>query len=252
MADKLRVLQEIYPPEQKATVPHAVVVNDMVYASGLSGTDPVTGEPCGDLKRQVATALQHMRRLVEKAGGSLDNVGRGVGFCTRLEDRDLVDQVWMDVFPDPNDKPAFKVLLADLPPGQLVRIDCVALLGARRTRIDIPNVTAHDPTVKIGNLVFTSRCHGNDQATGKIVEGGLEAQARQTFENLATLMKLAGGSEANITQITTFGREPDYLPVAKSVFEARFSNPATRPRLNQTVNFVSPSMAVAVEAMAVL
>jgi 2-iminobutanoate/2-iminopropanoate deaminase len=252
MADKLRVLHEIYPPEQKATVPHAVVIDNMVYACGLSGTDPVTGEPCGDLKRQVATALQHMRRLVEKAGGSLDNVGRAVGFCTRVEDRDLVDQVWMDVFPDPNDKPAFKVLLADLPAGQLVRIDCVALLGERRTRIDIPNVSAHDPTVRIGNLVFTSRCHGNDQTTGKIVDGGLEAQARQTFENLATLMKLAGGTEANITQITTFGREPDYLPVARKVFETRFSDSSRRPRFNQTVNFVSPSMAIAIEAMAVL
>jgi 2-iminobutanoate/2-iminopropanoate deaminase len=252
MADTLRVLQEIYPPEPKATVPHAVVVNNMVYASGLSGTDPVTGQPCGDLKRQVATALQHMRRLIEKAGGSLDNIGRAVGFCTRVEDRDLVDQVWMDVFPDPNDKPAFKVLLADLPPGHLARIDCVALLGERRSRIDIPNVSAHDPTVRIGNLVFTSRCHGNDQTTGKIVEGGLDAQARQTFENLATLVKLAGGTEANITQITTFGREPDYLPVAKRVFEARFSNPTVRPRFNQTVNFVSPSMAIAIEAMAVL
>ena len=252
MADKLRVFQEIYPPEPKATVPHAVVINDMVYACGLSGTDPVSGEPCGDLKRQIATALQHMRRLVEKAGGSLDHVGRAVGFCTRVEDRDLVDQVWMDVFPDPNDKPAFKVLLADLPPGQLVRIDCLALLGERRTRIDIPNVPAHDPTVRIGNLVFTSRCHGNDQATGKIVDGGLEAQAHQTLENLATLVKLAGGTERNITQITTFGREPDYLPVAKRMFEARFPDPSTRPRFNQTVNFVSPSMAIAIEAMAVL
>ncbi|HEY7269533.1 MAG TPA: RidA family protein, partial [Dehalococcoidia bacterium] len=165
---------------------------------------------------------------------------------------DMVDQVWMDVFPDPNDKPAFKVLVADLPPGQLVRIDCVALLGERRQRIDIPNVSAHDPTVKIGNWVFTSRCHGNDQATGKIVEGGLEAQARQTFENLATLVKLAGGSEANITQITTFGREPAYMPVAKKVFEERFPDPARRPRLNQTVNFVSSAMEVAIEMAAVL
>ena len=81
---------------------------------------------------------------------------------------------------------------------------------------------------------------------------GLEAQARQTFENLATLLKLAGGTEANITQITTFGREPDYLPAAKRVFEARFSDPNKRPRFNQTVNFVSPSMAIAIEAMAVL
>jgi len=252
MAEKLRVLQEIYPPEQKATVPHAVRVNDMVYANGLSGTDPVTGEPQGDLKRQIATALQHMRRLVEKAGGSIDNVGRAVGFCTRVEDRDMVDQVWMDMFPDPSDKPAFKVLVAELPPGQLVRIDAVALLGERRTRIDIPNVHAHDPTVKIGNWVFTSRCHGNDQATGKIVDGGLEAQARQTFDNLATLIKLAGGNEANVTQITTFGREADYMRVARHVFEQHWPDPAKRPQLNQTVNFVSPSMALAVEMTAVL
>src|SRR5215213_1063014 len=243
MAEKLRVLQEIYPPEQKATVPHAIRVTDMIYASGLSGTDPVTGEPQGDLKRQIATALQHMRRQVEKAGGSIDNVGRAVGFCTRVEDRDMVDQVWMDMFPDPNDKPAFKVLVADLPPGQLVRIDCLALLGERRTRIDIPNVHAHDPTVKIGNWVFTSRCHGNDQSTGKIVEGGLEAQARQTFDNLATLIKLAGGSQANVTQITTFGRDANYMPMAKQVFEERWPDPSKRPRLNQTVNFVSASMA---------
>jgi 2-iminobutanoate/2-iminopropanoate deaminase len=252
MSEKLRVLQEIYPPEQKATIPHAVRVNDMLYASGLSGTDPVTGEPQGDLKRQIATALQHMRRLVERAGGSIDNVGRGVGFCTRVEDRDMVDQVWMDMFPDPNDKPAFKVLVADLPPGHLVRIDAVALLGERRTRIDIPNVHAHDPTVKIGNWVFTSRCHGNDQSTGKIVGGGLEAQARQTFDNLSTLIKLAGGSDANVTQITTFGREAAYMPVAKKVFEERWPDPNQRPRLNQTVNFVSSAMEVAIEMAAVL
>ncbi len=252
MDSKLQVLQEIYPPDPKATVPHAVRVNDMLYASGLSGTDPVTGAIQGDLKRQIATALQHMRRLMEKAGGSIDNIGRCVGFCTRVEDRQMVDDVWMDLFPDPSDKPAFKVLVADLPPGHLVRIDMVALLSERRTRIDIPNVPAHDPTVKIGNWVFTSRCHGNDQSTGKIVEGGLEAQARQTFDNLATLIKLAGGSEANITQITTFTRDADYISTVRRIFEERFPDATKRPQLNQTVNFVSPSMQVAIEMMAVL
>jgi enamine deaminase RidA (YjgF/YER057c/UK114 family) len=164
----------------------------------------------------------------------------------------MVDQVWMDMFPDPNDKPAFKVLVADLPPGHLVRIDCVALLGERRTRFDIPNVTAHDPTVRIGNWVFTSRCHGNDQATGKIVEGGLEAQARQTLTNLATLLKSAGGTQDNVTQITTFAREADYKLIARKVFEEFFPDPAKRPQLNQLVNFVSPSMAMAAEMVAVL
>jgi enamine deaminase RidA (YjgF/YER057c/UK114 family) len=227
-------------------------VNDMVYAAGLSPADPVTGEVTGDIRAQTAAALTKLKQLVEGAGGSLDNVGRAAGFCTSLPDRQVVDEVWMTVFPDINDKPAFKVLLAELPPGHLVRIDAVALLGERRTRFDIPNVTAHDPTVRIGNWVFSSRCHGNDHATGKIVEGGAEAEARQTLENLATLIRSAGGTEANITQITTFGRDDSYLEPARRAFEQRFPDPARRPALNQVVNFVSPQMQVAMEMVAVL
>jgi 2-iminobutanoate/2-iminopropanoate deaminase len=249
---KLQRLTEIYPASARATMPLGVRVNDMVYTGSLAGIDLVTGEPAGDLKRQIGTALQHMRRLVERAGGSIDNIGRAVGFCTRVEDRDLVDQVWMDVFPDPNDKPAFKVLLAELPEGQLVRIDALALLGETRTRIDIPNVVAHDPTVKIGNWVFSSRCHGNDQTTGKIVEGGLEAEARQTLENLCTLVTLAGGTPANITQITTFGHDDSYLEPVRRIFEQRFPDASKRPELNQVVNFVSARMQVAMEMVAVL
>ena len=252
MAAALKRLNEIYPPNVKSAVPLGLRVNDMVYTTSLSAADPATGECSGDVKEQTAKALQHMKDLIERAGGSLDNVARGVGYCTKAEDRTPVDEVWMEMFPDSNDKPAMKVLLAELPPGQLVRIDALALLGGRRTRIDIPNVSAHDPTVKIGNWVFSSRCHGNDQATGQIVEGGLPAEAKQTLENLATLIKLAGGSEANIVQITTFGREPEYLAVARKAFEERFPDPAKRPALNQVVNFVSPRMQVAMEMLAVL
>lgn len=251
MAD-LKHLHEVYPTLPQALMPMGLRVNDMVFAGGLHAGDPVTGEATGDIRQQVAATLVKLREVMERAGGSLDNVGRAVGFATSLEDRNAVDEVWMQVFPDINDKPAFKVLLADLPPGHLVRIDAVGLLGQRRTRFDIPNVSAHDPTIRIGNLVFTSRCHGNDPATGKIVTGGVDAEARQTFDNLATLVKLAGGTEANITQITTFGRDTSYMEPTRRVFEERFPDPAKRPALHQLVNFVSGQMQVAIEMAAVL
>ncbi len=252
METKLRWLSEVYPAEARATVPFGVRVNDMLYAAGLSGTDPVSGEPAGGMREQTAKALQHLRTLVERAGGSIDNVGRAAAFCKAVEDRQVVDEVWMELFPNENDKPAFKVLLADLPPGHLVRIDAVALLGGRRRRFDIPKVSAHDPTVRIGNWVFSSRCHGNDQGTGEIVAGGAQAEARQTLENLTTLMRLAGGSEADIVQITSFGRDDSYIPAARLAFEERFPDAARRPALQQLVNFVSPRMQVAMEMVAVL
>ena len=250
MASALKRLHEVYPPEVKSTVPLGLRINDMVYTTSLSAADPVTGECSGDIKEQTRKALQHMKELIERAGGTLDNVARGVGYCTTPEDRTPVDEVWMEVFPNEQDKPAMKVLLAELPPGQLVRIDALALLGQTRKRIDIPNVSAHDPTIKIGNWVFSSRCHGNDQSTGQIVEGGVDAEARQTLENLTTLVKLAGGSESDIVQLTTFGREADYIPSAKKAYESRFAG--SKPALNQLVNFVSSRMQVAMEMLAVL
>lgn len=253
MTARLERLYEVYPPTTRATMPLGVRVNDLVYTTSLAGTDPETGQPiAGGVREQTAAALERMKDLVEGAGGSLDNVGRAVAFCTSVEDRALVDEVWTRVFPDPNDKPAFKVLLAELPDGHLVRIDALAQLGARRQRIDIPNVRAHDPTVRIGNWTFSSRCHGNDPATGQLIDGGLEAQVRQTFENLATLAALAGGSGSKILQITTFGRDASYLPVARRVFEQRFPGSASRPALNQLVNFVAGQMQSAVEMTAVL
>ncbi|MPZ48611.1 MAG: hypothetical protein GEU75_04735 [Dehalococcoidia bacterium] len=252
MPATLKRLNEVYPSDVKSTVPLGLRINDMLYTTSLNAADPVTGEISGDIREQTAKTLQNLKDMVEKAGGTLDNVARGVGYCTTPDDRTPVDEVWMEMFPNEKDKPAMKVLLGELPAGQLVRLDALVLLGAKRTRIDIPNVSAHDPTIKIGNWVITSRCHGNDQATGQIVEGGLDAEAKQTLTNLSTLIKLAGGSDSNIVQINTYGREADYIPAAKAAFEVHFPDPAKRPALNQQVNFVSSRMQVAMEMFAVL
>ena len=84
------------------------------------------------------------------------------------------------------------------------------------------------------------------------MEGGLEAEARQTLENLATLVKLAGGGEENIVQLNMFGRDDSYKETARRVFEERFPDPATRPTLHQLVNVVSSRMSLAIEMMALL
>ena len=248
----LRHLYEVYPPLPRATVPLGIRVNDMVYAGGIAGIDRASGKPAANLKAQMEAALRHLRDLVEGAGGSLDNVARATGFVSRPEDREPIYEPWDALFPDPADRPAFKALTAVLPRGHLVHLDAVALIGERRKRIDIPNVPARDPTVKIGNWLFSSRCHGNDQSTGQLVEGGLEAETRQTLVNLETLVGLAGGSPSNITQVTMFGHDVSYLPVTRRVFEERFPDASIRPALNQLVNVVTARFAIAIEMVAVL
>ena len=252
MAKSLRTFFEIYPADPRGTRPIGMRVNDVVYANGLAGVDLVTGEPAEDVTAQMSLILEHLRSLMEQAGGDLDGVVRCAAYVTNMEDRETIYGPWEELFPDPADRPALKALLAELPEGHLVHLDVFGLIGGVRTRIDIPNVHARDPGVRVGNVHFTSRCHGNDPTTGQIVEGGLEAEARQTMENLATLVGLAGGSEANIVQLNMFGRDDSYKEVARRVFEERFPDPATRPALHQLVNVVSNRMALAIEMMALL
>ena len=252
MAKSLRTFFEIYPADPRGTRPIGTRVNDVVYANGLAGVDLVTGEPAEDVTAQMSLILEHLRSLMEQAGGDLDGVVRCAAYVTNMEDRETIYGPWEELYPDPADRPALKALLAELPEGHLVHLDVFGLIGGKRTRIDIPNVHARDPGVRAGNVHFTSRCHANDPTTGVIVEGGLEAEARQTMENLATLVGLAGGSEENIVQLNMFGRDDSYKEVARRVFEERFPDAATRPALHQLVNVVSNRMALAIEMMAVL
>ena len=223
-----------------------------MYANGLAGVDLVTGEPAEGVTAQMSLILEHLRSLMEQAGGDLDGVVRCAAYVTNMEDRETIYGPWEELFPDPADRPALKALLAELPEGHLVHLDVFGIIGGKRTRIDIPNVHARDPGVRAGNVHFTSRCHANDPTTGQIVEGGLEAEARQTLENLLTLVGLSGGSEENIVQLNMFGRDDSYKEVARQVFEERFPDPATRPALHQLVNVVSNRMALAIEMMALL
>src|SRR3712207_6880046 len=48
--------------------------------------------------------------------------------------------------------------------------------------------------------------HGTDRATGAVAEG-VNAQVDRAFENVQTLVELAGGSLADVTQVTAFVRE---------------------------------------------
>lgn len=53
-----------------------------------------------------------------------------------------------------------------------------------------------------GKYVFVSGQIGLDPATGKMVEGGLEAQAKQVFENLKAVLVAAGTSLDNAVKMT--------------------------------------------------
>ena len=55
-----------------------------------------------------------------------------------------------------------------------------------------------------GNMIYASGQVGLDPATGKLVTGGIEAEARQAFANLAAVAAEAGASLGNAVKLTLF------------------------------------------------
>lgn len=246
---KLNELFEIYPDAPGATMPLGVRAGDLVYAGGLAGVDPVSGVPTGNLLAQTETALSHLARAVAGGGGGIDNIGRAVAFVTKAEDRMAVYDPWDAMFPDANDRPAFKVLVADLPPGQLVRIDGLAILGARRERGEIPGVPARDPSVRLGDWLFTSRVHGIHPDDG--VPGDARTEAVQNFENLSDLLDIHGFEPSDMVQITIFGNDSTYFEVARQACEQVFLAVGGDPAIRCVASPLAPKFKISAEMIAV-
>ena len=63
---------------------------------------------------------------------------------------------------------------------------------------------AHMFPVGEGHIVYSSGQIGLDPATGKLVAGGVEAEARQAFANLAAVADEAGASLGHAVKLTLF------------------------------------------------
>lgn len=62
-------------------------------------------------------------------------------------------------------------------------------------------------------------------AEGKVVEGGIEAQARQTMENFKHTIEAAELTMADVTQVLIYVTDRDQLPVFNKVYADYFEAP---------------------------
>jgi len=65
-------------------------------------------------------------------------------------------------------------------------------------------VGPYSQAVTHDGLVYTAGQIGLDPQTGKLVEGGIQAQARQALTNLQAILEAAGTSLAHVLKTTVF------------------------------------------------
>jgi 2-iminobutanoate/2-iminopropanoate deaminase len=62
----------------------------------------------------------------------------------------------------------------------------------------------YSQAVRVGDLVFTSGQIGLDPATGEMVAGGVEAEARRVLDNLTAVLEAAGAGWSNVVRTTIY------------------------------------------------
>ena len=58
--------------------------------------------------------------------------------------------------------------------------------------------------IKAGNFIFVAGEKGIDPSSGKVIEGGIEAETRQTFENIKGILESAGASLDDVVASSVF------------------------------------------------
>jgi 2-iminobutanoate/2-iminopropanoate deaminase len=94
--------------------------------------------------------------------------------------------------------------------------------------ITTPKAKAIGPysmAVESGDLVFLSGQIPLDAATGKLVEGDISAQAKQSLENLKTILEAAGLGFGHVVKTTIFLTSMADFAAVNEVYKAYMSGP---------------------------
>jgi reactive intermediate/imine deaminase len=83
----------------------------------------------------------------------------------------------------------------------------------------------YSQAIAAGGAVWLSGQVPLDPATGELVGGDFEAQARRAFDNLAAVAEAAGSSLATAVRVTVFLTDLGQFAVANRIMQAYFREP---------------------------
>ena len=78
--------------------------------------------------------------------------------------------------------------------------------------------------VRVGNMLYLSGQIGIDPKTGKLAEGGIEAETKQTLENIKALLERNGSGLDKIVKVTVFLTDMKEWSRMNAVYRTYFTN----------------------------
>ena len=85
--------------------------------------------------------------------------------------------------------------------------------------------------VQVDNTLYLSGNLGNVPGTNELAPGGIEAETRQTMDNIKAVVEQFGSSMDKIVKCTVFLADMDEWPAMNAVYVTYFETPPARSAL---------------------
>lgn len=86
-------------------------------------------------------------------------------------------------------------------------------------------IGTYSQAVRTGETVYLSGQIPLDPETQELVDGGIDAQIRQVFDNLAAVAEAAGGGLADIVKLTVYLTDLGDFPRVNEIMSQYFDEP---------------------------
>ncbi len=77
----------------------------------------------------------------------------------------------------------------------------------------------YSQAIQIGNFLYTSGQIGINPETGKVVDGGIEAETHQVFKNLKVVLEEAGFTFRDVVKVTAFLSDLKNFALFNKIYE---------------------------------
>lgn len=98
----------------KNPIPNACVIGKQLDTGVIIGFDPSAGKLAEGLEAQCALIFQHIRSIMDAAGGSTNNILKLNVWLKDPDNREALNKHWVEMFPDHDTRPARQAM-----PGKL-------------------------------------------------------------------------------------------------------------------------------------
>jgi 2-iminobutanoate/2-iminopropanoate deaminase len=99
----------------------------------------------------------------------------------------------------------------------------------RKTAVTSPELTPpvgpFSQAIEVGGFIFFSGQVGQDPATGKLVAGGVAAEAERIFRNLSAVLEAAGKGFDDVVRAGVYLTSMSDYAVVNGIYARHFSQP---------------------------